>query len=131
MRAELAEKRKLLNNIRKELEESKASMDLVKRMKVLIVIVTSTIIYSVEVGKKSPVKVCDESKGHCPPHIGSGEKEECVNSNSNVNNDIYSVSNEGVHCTNIPEEVGEVGKEIPVKVCDESTGHCPPHIESS
>jgi len=32
LRAELAEKRKLLNNIRKELEESKASMDLVKRM---------------------------------------------------------------------------------------------------
>jgi len=32
LRAELAEKRKLLNNIRKELEESKASMDLVKKM---------------------------------------------------------------------------------------------------
>merc|ERR1719312_1960041 len=32
LRAELAEKRKLLNNIRKELEESRTSMDLVKRM---------------------------------------------------------------------------------------------------
>jgi hypothetical protein len=32
LRAELAEKRKLLNNIRKELEESRTSMDLVKKM---------------------------------------------------------------------------------------------------
>merc|ERR1711915_23439 len=32
LRAELAEKRKLLNNIRKELEESRVSMDLVKKM---------------------------------------------------------------------------------------------------
>ena len=26
--------------------------------------------------KFSPVKTCDESKGHCPPHVESGEEEE-------------------------------------------------------
>ena len=51
-----------------------------------------------EIGKESPGKMCDMSKGHCPPHIGPGEVEE-----NNVNNCIYS-SNYGVHCTNTPEE---------------------------
>ena len=51
------------------------------------------------------------------------------NSNSNSNS---ATSSDGVHCTNTPDEVNnsvvEVGNMRPVKICDMSKGHRPPHI---